>query len=73
MHLGRYRYQRVNCAKKMNFVYLRQVLYSLKWDDDEEESDRGRQPSTNFVETMSKRAFTEIFGDTERSEINNLQ
>jgi hypothetical protein len=46
-------------------------MYSLIWDDDDDmdESEQERQSSAHQVELASKRAFTEIFGDTGKSEI----
>ena len=48
-------------------------MYSLKWEDDDDddvdENEQGRQSPVHCVELASRRAFTEIFGDTERSEI----
>ena len=53
------------------FLNFPQVLYSLKWDDDDDmdESEQERRSPVHQVELASKRAFTEIFGDNERGEI----
>ena len=50
------------------------MLYSLKWDDDDgvNESEEEKQTPAHTVELTSKRAFTEIFGDTGRGEIKQL-